>query len=493
MTSLTSASNESSRFRLLSLVNEFLDADYPNLSATTDCVFLSYVLDSLSPFPNLSKISLHPDQNQRKKNVLYFLEECKRRGLDFPCPDQWLAEKVGFSAVRDGVAWGLRLLGGTAGRRTAGQQGRYDARGRREAVRGKAESDSNPSLADRGASSIVQGGQKWSDYSRPTLSQPFGEQASPSPSPSRPRYSNRPTSPTAAPTPEIVRTGRQRKAELEALVSSLAQEVESSFKECLALRGVVSDLHQERDFYYSKLREIEYLCGSAPQDDKIAEEIIDILAATSKAFEQPRNDDIYFLFFPVAVEGGLVEPDDPLEDVLVRDPVQGSEVGSDIVHGQLDGLRRGRLITPNVPHKAVHEVRVVPERDLLKGDTRRKEPVIQLPNVPMKRLLVLDRSIGDVFKSYYYYIIYLSMRREWTPSLATALVTSVQMVSEREAMTSSVGGPLGLAAFSSANLYRWVASQMCSMASVNRSANFSSKWKGAEKNPLCSAALQQSP
>ena len=79
--------------------------------------------------------------------------------------------------------------------------------------------------------------------------------------------------------------GRQRRGELERLVTQLEGELMGMMSEIDGVRHELAPLRSERDFYFDKLRDVEELCNLYPSDSPRVQEARSILFHTTPAFE----------------------------------------------------------------------------------------------------------------------------------------------------------------------------------------------------------------
>ncbi|XP_051724729.1 microtubule-associated protein RP/EB family member 3a isoform X2 [Ctenopharyngodon idella] len=117
-----------------------------------------------------------------------------------------------------------------------------------------------------------------------------GQDVAPSPNPGPQRTS--PTVPKNMPTPQRVTT-TIRKNPTHARNGASDAEIMELNQQLMELKLTVDGLEKERDFYFSKLRDIELICQEhETENDPIISRIIDILYATEDGFAPPEDDEI---------------------------------------------------------------------------------------------------------------------------------------------------------------------------------------------------------
>merc|ERR1711988_604952 len=85
-------------------------------------------------------------------------------------------------------------------------------------------------------------------------------------------YPKKSPAPTATPTDDVLKLqGEKKKAE----------------EENVQLKLTIDGLEKERDFYFGKLRDIEVLCQSEPEDNPFVQQILSILYQTEENFVAP--------------------------------------------------------------------------------------------------------------------------------------------------------------------------------------------------------------
>ncbi|XP_077096137.1 microtubule-associated protein RP/EB family member 3a isoform X1 [Siphateles boraxobius] len=101
-----------------------------------------------------------------------------------------------------------------------------------------------------------------------------------------------PTVPKNMPTPQRVTT-TIRKNPTHARNGTSDAEIMELNQQLMELKLTVDGLEKERDFYFSKLRDIELICQEhEPENNPIMSRIIDILYATEDGFAPPEDDEI---------------------------------------------------------------------------------------------------------------------------------------------------------------------------------------------------------
>merc|ERR1719354_173365 len=117
-----------------------------------------------------------------------------------------------------------------------------------------------------------------------------GQDVSPAPNPGPQRTS--PTVPKNMPTPQRVTTTIRKNPSLSRNGGSDA-EIGVLNQELMELKLTVDGLEKERDFYFSKLRDIEVICQDQECDtNPVLSRIIDILYATEDGFAPPEDEEL---------------------------------------------------------------------------------------------------------------------------------------------------------------------------------------------------------
>ncbi|XP_030642683.1 microtubule-associated protein RP/EB family member 3a [Chanos chanos] len=102
-----------------------------------------------------------------------------------------------------------------------------------------------------------------------------------------------PTVPKNMPTPQRVTTTTIRKNPALARNGGSDAEIMELNQQLMELKLTVDGLEKERDFYFSKLRDIELICQEhESENNPIITRIVDILYATEDGFAPPEDDDI---------------------------------------------------------------------------------------------------------------------------------------------------------------------------------------------------------
>ncbi|XP_014066895.1 microtubule-associated protein RP/EB family member 3-like [Salvelinus fontinalis] len=120
-----------------------------------------------------------------------------------------------------------------------------------------------------------------------------GQDVNPAPNPGPQRHS--PTVPKILPTPQRVlnTTVHVRKAPALARNGGTDAELLELNQQLMELKLTVDGLEKERDFYFSKLRDIELICQEHESDtNPHLSRIMDILYATEDGFAAPDDDEI---------------------------------------------------------------------------------------------------------------------------------------------------------------------------------------------------------
>ncbi|NP_001025298.1 microtubule-associated protein RP/EB family member 3a [Danio rerio] len=117
-----------------------------------------------------------------------------------------------------------------------------------------------------------------------------GQDVAPPPNPGPQRTS--PTVPKNMPTPQRVTT-TIRKNPTHARNGGSDAEITELNQQLMELKLTVDGLEKERDFYFSKLRDIELICQDhEAESSPVISRIIDILYATEDGFAPPEDDEI---------------------------------------------------------------------------------------------------------------------------------------------------------------------------------------------------------
>ncbi|XP_031436530.1 microtubule-associated protein RP/EB family member 3a isoform X2 [Clupea harengus] len=117
-----------------------------------------------------------------------------------------------------------------------------------------------------------------------------GQDAAPQPNPGPQRTS--PTVPKNMPTPQrLMNTTIRKNPPLSRNGGSDAELMELN-QQLMELKLTVDGLEKERDFYFSKLRDIELICQESESDSPILARIINILYATEDGFAPPEDDEL---------------------------------------------------------------------------------------------------------------------------------------------------------------------------------------------------------
>ncbi|TRY86974.1 hypothetical protein DNTS_032762 [Danionella cerebrum] len=117
-----------------------------------------------------------------------------------------------------------------------------------------------------------------------------GQDATPPPNPGPQRTS--PTIPKTMPTPQRVTTTIRRNPSNTRNGGSDTEIMELN-QQLMELKLTVDGLEKERDFYFSKLRDIELICQEhETENNTVIGKIIDILYATEDGFAPPEDDEI---------------------------------------------------------------------------------------------------------------------------------------------------------------------------------------------------------
>ncbi|XP_010866671.1 microtubule-associated protein RP/EB family member 3b isoform X3 [Esox lucius] len=119
-----------------------------------------------------------------------------------------------------------------------------------------------------------------------------GHESTPSPNPGPQR-----TSPTANKTvhapPRLINSAPIRRATPSRANGASDAEMLELNQQMLDLKLTVEGLEKERDFYFSKLRDIELICQENETDtDPVLSKIMDVLYATEKGFAVPEDEDV---------------------------------------------------------------------------------------------------------------------------------------------------------------------------------------------------------
>ncbi|XP_061553063.1 microtubule-associated protein RP/EB family member 3a isoform X2 [Phycodurus eques] len=120
-----------------------------------------------------------------------------------------------------------------------------------------------------------------------------GQEVSPAPNPGPQRTS--PTVPKNMPTPQRVQhnTPALRKNSTLSRNGGSDAEITELNQQLMELKLTVDGLEKERDFYFSKLRDIELICQEHESDDNpVLGRIIDILYATEEGFAPPEDEEL---------------------------------------------------------------------------------------------------------------------------------------------------------------------------------------------------------
>ncbi|KAG7465737.1 hypothetical protein MATL_G00156710 [Megalops atlanticus] len=123
-----------------------------------------------------------------------------------------------------------------------------------------------------------------------------GQDMTPAPNPGLPQRTS-PTVPKNMPTPQRAlnstpSTGMRKNPPMARNGGSDAEIMELN-QQLMELKLTVDGLEKERDFYFSKLRDIELICQEHENENNpIITKIIDILYATEDGFAPPDDEDI---------------------------------------------------------------------------------------------------------------------------------------------------------------------------------------------------------
>ncbi|CAJ1074496.1 microtubule-associated protein RP/EB family member 3a isoform X2 [Xyrichtys novacula] len=120
-----------------------------------------------------------------------------------------------------------------------------------------------------------------------------GQDVAPAPNPGPQRTS--PTVPKNMPTPQRVQhnTPAMRKNPSLSRNGGSDAEIMELNQQLMELKLTVDGLEKERDFYFSKLRDIELICQEhESENNPVLSKIIDILYATEEGFAPPEDEDL---------------------------------------------------------------------------------------------------------------------------------------------------------------------------------------------------------
>eukprot|EP00035_Acanthoeca_spectabilis_P039736 m.64548 g.64548 ORF g.64548 m.64548 type:complete len:259 (-) comp9726_c0_seq1:4513-5289(-) len=241
------SANQISRTELVDWVNEKLQLSYAKVENLCSAAAYCQFMDQLFPGSvNLKKVKFDANQDyQYIENFKILQAAFRKKGVDKVIPVERLC-KGRFQDNFEFAQWFKKFYDANS---SSGEQ--YDA----EARRGTKSMGGTPKTK-QSRSAASGGGSKASSARSPVSPRGGGHAMSPSP------------------------TGAKSGPKVKELETR-----------CTELQLVIDGLEKERDFYFSKLRDIEVLCQQPEVESlPVVQEIVQVLYATEEGFEAPADD-----------------------------------------------------------------------------------------------------------------------------------------------------------------------------------------------------------